>query len=128
MLLTALPGALRRATPLRKKPMIVPFRMVAPRWPSSAMPSLPAAFTPLIEWPARSSVMLSAPITRPSPGHLSRSFARRVLDVSVCPHVTTVDPKDADAATGTADAAMVRTDANKPVTTYRRTLFTPSHL
>jgi hypothetical protein len=35
--------------------------------------------------------MLSAPITKPSPVQPARVFARRVLKVSVRPHVTLVE-------------------------------------
>jgi hypothetical protein len=90
------------------------------------MPSLRAAFTPLIECPARSTVMLSAPITKPSPEQPIRLFASRVLEVSVCPHVTTVEAGAASAATGTAHAAKVRlATEQKAVTSFLRTTITP---
>src|SRR6516164_5062122 len=58
--------------------------------------------------------MLSAPITRPSPGQSTRSFANRVLALMVCPHLTTVDAGAASAGTPTTDPPNVSSDADKP--------------
>jgi hypothetical protein len=70
--------------------------------------------------------MLSAPITKPSPEQPIRLFASRVLEVSVCPHVTTVEAGAASAATGTAHAAKVRlATEQKAVTSFLRTTITP---
>ena len=57
-------------------------------WPSLAMPSLPAAFVPEIVWPARSTVIPSAPMTSAVPGQCTRSAESVVLVVSVAPQVT----------------------------------------
>jgi hypothetical protein len=48
-----------------------------------------------------------------------------VLEVSVCPHVTTVEAEAASAATGTAQAAKVRlATEKKPVRRFLRTTIT----
>src|SRR5262249_4162901 len=44
--------------------------------------------TPSIVWPPRSTLMLLAPMTRPSPGQSVRSFLTCVLCVITWPHVT----------------------------------------
>jgi hypothetical protein len=70
--------------------------------------------------------MWSAPITKPSPEQPTKLFASRVLEVSVCPHVTTVEARAACAATGTAQAAKARPATEKrEVRRFLRTMITP---
>src|SRR6266516_233076 len=56
--------------------------------PLLLIPSAVALLTPSIVCPPRLSVMLLAPITRPSPGQFRRSFFTCVLCVITSPHVT----------------------------------------
>ena len=71
---------------MTKKSAMVPFLILTRWWPSSAMPMLPGALTPRIEWPLRSIVMLSAPTTRPLPAQPTRSCFSFVDAVTVWPH------------------------------------------
>ena len=74
-------------------------------WPSLAMPSPPAAFVPEIVWPARLTVIPSAPMTSAVPGQSTRSADRVVLVVSVAPQVT---------AGAVAASAAARRDERAP--------------
>src|SRR6266566_2953677 len=56
--------------------------------PVLLIPSAVALLTPSIVCPPRSSLMLLAPITRPSPGQFRRSFFTCVLCVITWPQVT----------------------------------------
>ncbi|OLC05109.1 MAG: hypothetical protein AUI15_00185 [Actinobacteria bacterium 13_2_20CM_2_66_6] len=87
------PRAPKRLMPAARKSVIVPFTILTFACFSFSIPLL--LFVPSIVWPLRSTVMLSAPMIRPVPGQLVRSFVSVVLLVNVWPHETLVRMIDA---------------------------------
>src|SRR3954454_8478364 len=69
--------------------------------------------TPSIVWPLRSTVMLSVPITSPSPGQLVRLLASLTLCVSVWPQLTVSGGLACAGAAKSANAANPLSVRNK---------------
>ena len=93
--------------------------MVTPACPSTAIPSLPGAFTPSTRWPPRSRVTRSAPIVSAVPGQFKRSLESRVSWLITCPHRTGGEPEPPARAGGAVEAPIVAASASAMVPVLR---------